>query len=278
MQFDASYQTARVRVLGLRHVGGKAGLIIGDDRTLLIDAGADTEEGAAIIACARALGHEPDTLVYTHGHWDHVRGGVAFRGPEVFAHAHAVPAIRIQLALEGRDADADGGQPSTNVLTTPISLDLGGVHVELLETPGHAPGSLSVLVQEEGVLFAGDTVVTAIPPVFGDGDSVTLERTLRTIAAIGVQTLVPGHGAIVRGSDAVRVAVLARADYLSHTRERAASLFGPMGVDEIVDELALRTARDGPFDVGVVPLDDLRVRHGRMVQALVAELGLRPRR
>lgn len=263
--------------IATRHVGGKVGVVVGSERTLVIDAGADPAEGAAVLATAARLGHGRPGMILTHGHWDHVRGLAGMAHVEVLVHRDAMPSAEGQLIIAARSAGAvDGAEPRLVPVEGPVTLDLGGARVEVIDTPGHAPGSVCVRVPEDGVLYGGDTVVTAIPPVFADGHSTILERTLREVATLDIEVLVPGHGRVVRGASDVRATILRRVAYLADTRERVAALFGPHDRDEVVSTLALKDPSAGPFDADLVPVSDLVLRHERMVSALVAEVGLRP--
>lgn len=259
-----------------RHVGGKVGIVVGSEATLVVDGGADPAEGAAVAETAICLGRGRSAVVFTHGHWDHVRGWAGMPDVEAIIHADAWPSARTQLTVSAQQVGAIAGTRPATVIDGPWTRDLGGVTIEVLETPGHAPGSVSVRVIEDGVLFGGDTVVTAIPPVFTDGHSTILERTLRRVAMIDLEVLVPGHGQVVRGLPRIRETILRSAGYLADTRERIGSLFGPHGADEVAAMLSVRRGARGPFDAGLVPTPDLALRHERMVRALIDEVGLRP--
>jgi glyoxylase-like metal-dependent hydrolase (beta-lactamase superfamily II) len=266
---------ARCWAVETRHVGGKVGVVVGDVRTLVIDAGADPTEGAAVAATAAGRSRGPVSLVLTHGHWDHVRGLAGMRDVEVLVHEDAWPSACSQLRVTRRMTGAS--ETAGHSVTTFVgarSIDLGGVTVEVIEAPGHAPGSVCIRVMEDGVLFGGDTVVTAIPPVFTDGHSTILERTLRHLAAIEAEVAVPGHGRVVRGPSRVRAGLERSADLIAHTRERVEAMFGPSDADDVVAALPLRG--EGMFDAGIVSKVDLEARHERMVRALIGEMGLRP--
>lgn len=268
---------ARSWAIGTHHVGGKVGVVVGTDRTLIVDAGADPTEGAAVAEVVAGLARGPVAMAFTHGHWDHVRGTGGIPGIEVLVHDDALPSALAQLAIATRSPGAVGGaQPRLRPIRCPLTLDLGGVTVEVLEAPGHAPGSVCLQVLEEGVLYGGDTVVTAIPPVFTDGHSTILERTLRALATIDLEVLAPGHGDVVRGGREVRDAIERRAGYLAAMRLRVGELFGPYDADEVVALLALGDRTAGPFDADLVATPDLVLRHERMVRALIGEVGLRP--
>ena len=164
-------------------------------------------EGASLADAVRGTGHAPEWLAYTHGHVDHVLGSTAFPGANVVAtraaadHIHAqVDEWAVRERTSSDDLAARLGFP-TILAEDELELDVGRRPVQLFTTPGHAPGAVSVYVPDARTLFGGDTVVTGIPPTFKDGDSGTLERMLRRLADLDVETLIPGHGPLVVASD-----------------------------------------------------------------------------
>jgi glyoxylase-like metal-dependent hydrolase (beta-lactamase superfamily II) len=60
------------------------------------------------------------------------------------------------------------------------SIDLGGLKVEVISTPGHTPGHLSFFFPEEGLLFLGDYDLTSFGPWYGDVAS-SIEDTIKSI-------------------------------------------------------------------------------------------------
>jgi cyclase len=206
---------------------GKNGIILGRRIALAIDGGIDPEEGRAMAEFIRSRGMAPERLVLTHGHGDHVLGAAALAQGEVFAHA-ATPAV-IQRHLPGMaerpglsTAEMAARLPRPTVtFTGELRLDLGGRSVLLFPTPGHSEDGISVLVEPERILFAGDSVVTGIIPAIGDGDSRVLEATLRSLEGREIEVLVPGHGPIVRGAEAVRDWLRWIAGYLARVRDFA---------------------------------------------------------
>ncbi|CAN5605217.1 hypothetical protein BH20CHL7_BH20CHL7_03710 [soil metagenome] len=262
-----------VAALRMSHVEGWAGLVIGSRRTLAIDAGKDVDEGAAIVASSAALGGRSDLLAYTHGHWDHVRGGCAFKSAEIVAHRDAIPMIGVQLAEERQRAEAsdvptEAGEP-TVVISSAVEFRLGEVEAVLLPTPGHAPGAMSVFIPAGRILFAGDTVVTGIPPALGDGDSIALQNTFEALREMRLDIIVPGHGPILRSRGAVVEHLTWSIKYLSAVRELIERLRNRRSLDEIVAAVT--------FDAFIgarLPIDTHRMvwRHEQVVRRIHDEL------
>jgi glyoxylase-like metal-dependent hydrolase (beta-lactamase superfamily II) len=81
-------------------------------------------------------------------------------------------------------------------------LDIPGREVRVLHTPGHTPGSLSLV--EGGVLFTGDLLLPTIFPavgVGGESDDPLADylRSLDLIESLGDPLVAPGHGYVFRG-------------------------------------------------------------------------------
>ena len=105
---------------------------------LVIDAGGPC---APLVEAADRLGVEVGILLLTHHHHDHVAEAGVWKDAEVLAHP-------IEAALlEGVDRTIEPGD----------TLDVGGLHVETLLTPGHTAGMLNFVVNGSDV-FTGDTL------------------------------------------------------------------------------------------------------------------------
>jgi glyoxylase-like metal-dependent hydrolase (beta-lactamase superfamily II) len=218
---------------------GKIGVIAGGRVALAVDAGIDAAEGLRSLEAASSLERAEVWLAYTHAHVDHALGGLAFRGHQILAS----PAIAEHMAAQldawaertGRSQDAlrsELGWPTIH-FSQGGEVDLGGRRIRLLDTPGHAPGALCVLDPDAGILFGGDTIVTGIPPYFKDGNGAVMEETLRQLALLNVEILVPGHGDVVVGGERVSRAIRWEADYLARCRAHVMERIGD-DIDAIV--------------------------------------------
>lgn len=258
-----------------RFVEGKSGIVIGENGALAVDACNYPDEGAAMAAFIRDRGWETDRLALTHGHGDHILGAEAFRGSDVFAHVSTLSVIRRQLAGWAERTGESVAQVRNRVIWPTIAfsealwIDLGDKHVRLFHTPGHSEDGVCVYVEEDRVLFGGDTAVAGIVPAIGDGDSCALERSLRTLADMEVEVLVPGHGPVLRGAARVREWLAGWADYLSGIRS-----FARDALDRGDDPQAIAAAADFGVLVGDrLPADrhSMPKRHRNTVEKVVEE-------
>ena len=157
-------------------------LLEGDDRALLIDAGAWMPHLAQTVA---KLTDKPVSLVLTHGHGDHVGGAISF--PEVWIH----PADTVMI---GQGARAYGIK--VNLLSDGDIIELGGRQIEVLATPGHTSGSVSFFDKERGYGFSGDAFGSTNLLLFTNSFKLlvnTLDRTIGYMKANDINILYPGH-------------------------------------------------------------------------------------
>jgi len=210
--------------------GGNVHLLV-DGRLTLIDTGMPGN-AAAVLGFIRSLGREPgelDHIIITHGHIDHAGSAAELRrltGAKVVAHRDEVthtpdgtcvlrgdvqgrknPFVRLPSRL-GRfepcpvDIMVDDGE------TLPCS---GGMQV--VHTPGHTRGSMSLLLEESGVLFVGDAIISnrerlSRPLPFG-ADREESERSLAKLAGLTFHTCCFGHGPSLTSSAREAVTSLA---------------------------------------------------------------------
>jgi glyoxylase-like metal-dependent hydrolase (beta-lactamase superfamily II) len=178
------------------------GLIVGSQRTLLVDTGSTPAQGRALRASLAAVTDLPVmAVVVTHWHYDHAFGLAAFADIPRIAHE----SVRLRLSSAEAAADAERlrvdphelGQPNVEIAVA-TALDLGDRRVEIAHLGrGHTDGDLLVVVPDADVLFAGDLLESAGLSSFGP-DSVPEEWPATLDAVIGLMTAttlaVPGHG------------------------------------------------------------------------------------
>ena len=128
-------------------------LLAGTDSALLVDTGMTLTDARAI---AEGLTDKPVKLLNTHGDPDHIAGNGAF--PEFFMH----PA-------EEENYRAHGGAGEIIPVRGGDVLELGGRALEVIELPGHTPGSIALLDRSRRALISGDPISTGMIFMFGPG-------------------------------------------------------------------------------------------------------------
>ncbi|MDN5892816.1 MAG: MBL fold metallo-hydrolase [Nocardioides sp.] len=161
--------------------------VIGDDsECIVIDAPHDVDAIREVIG-QRTL----KAILCTHAHDDHVRVAPALRAAvpaPILLHPDDKELWELTHTDELWDLDlADG-----------VKLTVGGATLEILHTPGHAPGAVCVYVEELGCLFSGDTLFNGGPGATGRSfsDRPTIEASIRAkLFALPDETVVhTGHG------------------------------------------------------------------------------------
>jgi len=171
--------------------------IVGDDADgplVVIDpAGDDTVLLAGV--GERRVG----AIVLTHGHFDHLgaaRALLAATGAPLFVHMADASAITSAVGSGGAAFGFDyTSPPADRELTDGDSVQIGGLRLGVIHTPGHTPGSMCLL--GEGHLFAGDTLFAGSVgrTDFPGGDPREMQRSIARLAALPDETRVHcGHG------------------------------------------------------------------------------------
>ncbi|KNC15082.1 Zn-dependent hydrolase [Arthrobacter sp. RIT-PI-e] len=190
--------------------GVNVGLVVGDERALVVDTGAGPLEAAELYGNVRAVTDLPLVVVNTHAHGDHFFGngyfaaqGVAeFWATSRCSDVQADSEDQRALVADTEPAMAAGEGEHTElrpadrlVQGQPVDLDLGGVSVTLFHLGrGHTDHDL--LVGAGNVLFTGDLVEEGADPAFEDSFPADWVRTLGKMMALEdlYDVFVPGHG------------------------------------------------------------------------------------
>ncbi len=152
---------------------------------------------------------KPEMIVVTHGHFDHVLGVTELRlayGIPFLMHEADLFLLKrtVQTAKHFLKIDVLPLLPPDQFLKDGDFLTVGSVKLKVMETPGHTPGSVSLMRQksqkgQKGQIFCGDLL-------FADGmvgrtdfaysSRTDLEKSLKKISRSsgGGAIIYPGHG------------------------------------------------------------------------------------
>jgi glyoxylase-like metal-dependent hydrolase (beta-lactamase superfamily II) len=160
--------------------------VIAGDRPVVIDPA--SEDPAHLARVLDAAGGSVERIFCTHSHPDHSPGAAWLRE-------------RTGAPVLGRPAPDDGHQdpgyaPDAD-LPDGERFPTGGGMLRAIHTPGHASNHVCLLLEETGLLFTGDhlmsgSTVIIIPP---DGSMLLYLESLRRLRELSIGALAPGHGA-----------------------------------------------------------------------------------
>jgi glyoxylase-like metal-dependent hydrolase (beta-lactamase superfamily II) len=160
----------------------------GASRGIVIDPGPDDEQHLrAVLQAAEERGVRITSTLLTHGHFDHSAGARRF------------------AELTGSDVRAldPAHQYGGEGLADGEVIELDGLRLEVVTTPGHTTDSLSFLLPGLNALLTGDTVLGRGTAVIAHPDGrlgeylTSLTRMRDLCTASGVEVLLPGHGPVL---------------------------------------------------------------------------------
>lgn len=167
----------------------------GTDRAVLIDTCVGVGHLKAFIS---DLTKKPLTVLLTHGHVDHAMGAPEFE--TVYMNLKDVPLYQRQCSLEerkgylaaglggafGQISEDDYVQTEKDYvfreLTDVMEFDLGGLHIDAYEFPGHTKGSMVFLLREMRILILGDACNNST--FLFDPDASPLDEYIKTLEVI----------------------------------------------------------------------------------------------
>jgi glyoxylase-like metal-dependent hydrolase (beta-lactamase superfamily II) len=170
----------------------------GSDRVLVVDPG---EEAERILAKLEEIGATAEAILITHCHFDHI-GAVApvaeATGAPVYCPEIETPILSDIMAFvpwEGfgpfEDYEADetvaGGE----------TLELAGLEIDVVFTPGHSPGHVTYSVRGEDAIFSGDVLfqgsVGRVDLPGADGPTLIMSIRKLLDSHPDETTVYPGH-------------------------------------------------------------------------------------
>ncbi len=204
-----------------------AGVVAGPQWAVVIDTLALPDETVGMREfIEHELGVPVRYVINTHHHADHAWGNCFFPGATVIAHA------RCRDLLETR------GKPSLDVArkqnttlrqvkivlphitfeTGELTLRVGKKNLIITPATGHSADGISVLVEEDRVLFAGDAFMPL--PYIVDGDADENISAIKKIGRMGLENIIQGHGDIILRGE-IDAAVKENLSYLASIKRAA---------------------------------------------------------
>jgi glyoxylase-like metal-dependent hydrolase (beta-lactamase superfamily II) len=203
-------------------LANNAVVVQGGAGVLLVDPGLTTAEMSCLARDLRELGQPVVAGFATHPDWDHALWHADLGDAPRYGTARC--ASYLQELRSGADWKDRVARALPSELADDVPLDLFGLitgltpctealpwdgpRARIIEHPAHAPGHAALLIEEHGVLVAGDMLSDVFVPMFDDSDGsndpvADYLRGLELLedAAACASLVVPGHGSVGRADE-----------------------------------------------------------------------------
>ncbi|MBW6465841.1 MAG: MBL fold metallo-hydrolase [Brevefilum sp.] len=180
-----------------------AGVIAGPKWAVVVDTMMPQESLAMRDFIQNKLNLLVKYVINTHHHADHSWGNCLFPSATVIGHelCRQMLTDRSLSALEVASQD----NPLYKQLTIvpphitfkegTLNLRVGKKHLQLFSTPGHSDDGISVLVEEDRILFSGDAFMPI--PFIVEGNLDLYIKTIQGFMELGLENIIQGHGEII---------------------------------------------------------------------------------
>lgn len=246
--------------------GCNPGFVVTSDGVVVVDTPQLPTRAVAMRKEAEDHG-EIRYLINTEHHVDHIFGNYFFKGvgavvnhqglydnfmvvtPDLDPFAYAAEAIPTddpdgEAIFPDRDEYYDDPNKGTIVFTGDLRLRVGDHTFELLHTPGHTPGQLTVHVPEERVVFTGDTIFSECQTWLMTSDVDQWLDALERIRQLDVDRILPGHGPVTTKA----YLDVQRSNLLDWTAAVAAAVAKGWSREETIERVSF--ADRYPVDIG----------------------------
>ena len=222
-----------------------AGVVVGPQWAVVIDTLALPDETLGMRDfIERELSVPVRYVINTHYHADHAWGNCFFPGATVIAHANC----RDLLEQRGRPSLEAARQQNNSLRQVKIvlphmtfsagdlTLRVGKKNLTIMPAFGHSDDGISVLVEEDRVLFAGDAFMPM--PYVIDGDLEDITASIRKIGRMGLENIIQGHGDIILRGE-IDAAVKENLNYLAALKKNVKAALRRRNAQEFLDGVTI---------------------------------------
>ncbi|MBN1371048.1 MAG: MBL fold metallo-hydrolase [Anaerolineaceae bacterium] len=224
-----------------------AGAITGPQWAVVIDTLALPEETLAMRSYIEEELNVPVRYVInSHYHADHSWGNCFFPGATIIGHT-----LTREIMLEKGPVSLESARRQNptfkqiKIVAPHLTFSDGGMVLRVgkkslifFHTPGHSKDGISILVEEDRVLFAGDAFLPL--PYIVDGDPDVLVDTVKKIGKMGLENIIQGHGDIVLRGE-IDDAVKENLNYLSTLRKSVKSALRKRNPQEAITAIDIES-------------------------------------
>ncbi|MCE4265898.1 MULTISPECIES: MBL fold metallo-hydrolase [Rhodococcus] len=194
----------------------------GSDEFVVVDPGDNDEEHLQRVAGVGAVA----LVLITHRHFDHTGGVSRF---------HELTSAPV------RSVSPEFLRGSGTTLVDGELIEVAGLRLRIVATPGHTADSVSIVIENEGSVLTGDTILGRGTTVLddSDGDLGDYLASLRALIELGDgRTVLPGHGPELPDLQEISKHYLAhREERLDQVRAALVSLGDSASVRDVVEHV-----------------------------------------
>jgi glyoxylase-like metal-dependent hydrolase (beta-lactamase superfamily II) len=251
-----------------------AGVVAGPQWAVVIDTLALPDETLSI---REFIEHELNVpvryVINTHYHADHAWGNCFFPGATVIGHARCR-----ELLIERGAPSLEAAQkqnpalrqvkivpPQMTFTTGEVTLRVGKKNLIISTALGHSEDGIAVLVEEDRILFAGDSFMPL--PYVVDGDIDEIMASIKQIGKMGLENIVQGHGDIILRGE-IDAAVKENLNYLSAIKKAVKAASRRKNAVELLDEITIEECGKSRVYLGGLA----QTLHQRNLRALLQQM------
>jgi cyclase len=222
-----------------------AGVIVGPQWAVVIDTLALPEETLGMREfIEHELGVQVRYVINTHYHADHTWGNCFFPGATVIGHARCrelliergIPSLEAARKQNPNLRQVKIVPPHLTFASGELTMRVGKKNLVFSQSFGHSDDGISVLVEEDRVLFAGDAFMSL--PYIVDGDIDEMLASIKKVGRMGLENIIQGHGDIILRGE-IDAAVKENMNYLNNIKKAVKSAGKRKNVDEYLEGITI---------------------------------------
>ncbi len=251
-----------------------AGVVVGPQWAVVIDTLALPEETLGMREfIEHELGVQVRYVVNTHYHADHTWGNCFFPGATVIGHAkcrellleYGVPSLEAARKQNPNLKQVKIVPPHMTFSSGELTMRVGKKNLVFSQSFGHSEDGISVLVEEDRVLFAGDAFMSL--PYIVDGDIDQMLASIKHIGKLGLENIIQGHGDIILRGE-IDAAVKENINYLNNIKKAVKAAGKRKDVDEYLDSITIESCGKSRVHLGGLA----ETLHRRNLRALYRQM------